>query len=117
MKPTAKAAPDKLAAYERLILPELELKGAAPPYTSVNGNMFSILGANGVMGLRLAADRGAFLSEYGARLYEAYGAVMREYVAVPAPMLADTEAVRPWLSKSWDYARGLKAKATKRRTP
>jgi hypothetical protein len=81
----------------------------------VNGNMFSLLGADGMMGLRLgAADRTAFLAEHGARLYEAYGAVMKEYVTVPPLLLADTAAMTPWLAKSWEYAQGLKPKATTR---
>jgi hypothetical protein len=117
-KPPAASAPaDKVALYERLVatLPEVERKGAALPYTAVNGAMFSILGADGVMGLRLAAaDRAAFLAEHGARLYEAYGAVMKEYVAVPGALLADTERMRPYLAASWAYAKALKAKPTTR---
>jgi hypothetical protein len=116
-KPAAKAPSQQLEQYERLLatLPAFERKGAALPYTSVNGNMFSILGADGVMGPRLgAADRAAFLAEHGARLYEAYGAVMKEYVAVPPPLLADTAGMTPWLAKSWAYAQGLKPKPTTR---
>jgi hypothetical protein len=117
MKPAAKAPAGKVADYERLIatLPEVDRKGAALPYTSVNGNMFTLLGGEGVMGMRLAAgDREAFMREHGAKLYEAYGAVMKEYVAVPGAMLADTAALAPWLVKSWSYAQGLKPKPTKR---
>ena len=107
MKPAAKAPPEQVANYERLLatLPAFERKGAALPYTSVNGNMFTILGADGVMGLRLSPpDREAFLSAYDARRYEAYGAVMKEYAAVPPASLADTAALAPWLAKSWTHA-------------
>ena len=116
-KPAVKAPPEQLQHYERLLatLPVFERKGAALPYTSINGNMFSLLGADGVMGLRLgAAKREAFLAEHGARLYEGYGAVMKEYVAVPAPLLTDTAAMAPWLAKSWDYAQELRPKPTTR---
>jgi hypothetical protein len=117
-KPAAKAPPEQVADYERLLatLPELERKGAQLPYTSLNGNMFTLLGANGVMGLRLgAADREAFLQAHGGQLYEAYGAVMKEYVAVPPPLLADTAAMAPWLAKSWAHAQTLLAKPTTRK--
>jgi len=117
-KPGPKAPPEQVAQYERALaaLPEVERKGAAMPYTSVNGNMFSVLGADGVLGLRLsAADREAFLGQYGGKIYESYGAVMKEYVAVPAALLADTAAMATWMGKSWDYAKGLKAKATTRK--
>jgi len=68
------------------------------------------------MGLRLAAaGREAFRSQHGARLYEAYGAVMKEYVAAPDALLADTERMAPYLAASWTFAKGLKAKPTTRK--
>jgi hypothetical protein len=50
-KPAAKAPPEQVEHYERLLatLPGLERKGAQLPYTSVNGNMFTVLGADGVL--------------------------------------------------------------------
>jgi hypothetical protein len=118
-KPAAKAPEDKVRLYEALIatLPQVERKGAGFPYTSVNGNMFSILGAGGVMGLRLPQDvREAFLREHGAPLYESHGAVMKEYVAVPDALLADGGRMGPYLAASYDYAKSLKPKATTRKT-
>jgi hypothetical protein len=118
MKLAAKAPPEQVAHYERLLatLPAFQRKGAAMPYTSLNGNMFTILGADGVMGLRLSpSDREAFVAAHGAGLYEAYGAVMKEYAAVPPALLADTAALAPWLAKSWAYAQTLKPKATTRK--
>ena len=52
----------EVALYEALIAthPEVERKGKSSPYTSINGNMFTILSADGVLGMRLgAADREA----------------------------------------------------------
>ena len=42
-KPAPSAPLDRVEAYDRLVaaIPEVELKGATMPYTSVNGNMFS----------------------------------------------------------------------------
>ena len=116
-KPLPKAPSDKVALYERVIatLPDVERKGAANPYTAVGGNMFTILSPEGVMAMRLApADREAFLSAHGTRLYEAHGVVMREYVRVPDDLLADTERLRPLLAASYAYARSLRAKPTTR---
>jgi hypothetical protein len=44
-KPAPSAPPDRVEAHDRLVtaVPEVERKGAAMPYTSVNGNMFSYL--------------------------------------------------------------------------
>jgi hypothetical protein len=42
---------------------DIERKGKSSPYTSVNGNMFTILSADGTLGMRLAAaDRNAFIA-------------------------------------------------------
>jgi hypothetical protein len=93
---------------------EAKLKGAKMPYTSVNGNMYSYLGENGV-GLRLPADvREEFLVKYGTTLYHAYGIVQKEYVTVPAGLLMKTDELAPYFRASFDYAKTLKPKATKR---
>ena len=49
---------ESLALYERLVAtnPEVERKGATMPYTSVNGHMFSFLGKDGGVALRLPAE-------------------------------------------------------------
>ncbi|HEY3951166.1 hypothetical protein [Phenylobacterium sp.] len=116
-KPAPGAPADKVRLYEALIagLPGVERKGAKFPYTSLNGNMFSILSTTGVMGLRLAkADREAFLRDHAAKLYESHGAVMPEYVAVPDALLADTAAMTPYVAKSFAYAQTLRPKPTTR---
>ena len=110
---------DKLALYDKLIAthPEIERKGAANPYTSLNGHMFSLLlGPSGVMALRLPeGEREKFLKKYKATLYEAYGAVMREYVTVPDVLLKNTKALEKHLAVSYAYVKTLKPKATKKK--
>ena len=104
--------------YEVLVAthPDIERKGKSSPYTSVNGNMFTVLAADGTLGMRLAAaDREAFIATYGTGLYQAHGTVMREYVAVPADLLARTSELAPYLAKSYAYAKSLKPKPTTRR--
>jgi hypothetical protein len=102
--------------YDKLIAthPEIERKGAANPYTSLNGHMFSLLlGPEGVMALRLPEDeREKFLKKYNTKLYEAYGAVMKEYVTVPGALLKNTRTLEKYLAISYGYVRTLKPKAT-----
>jgi len=105
-----------LAAYDALLAhwPEVERRGASMPYTSLNGNMYSFLGADG-LALRLPKEaREAFIARYGTHLYEANGVVTKEYVAVPDALLRDTEALRPHFEASYAYARTLKPKPTTR---
>ena len=104
---------DKLDAYDRLIAsnPEIERKGVTNPYTSVNGHMFSHLSKTGTFGLRLPQEeREAFLQNYNTTLYESYGAIMKEYVAVPDDLLLNTEVLKPYLDLSYAYTRSLKPK-------
>jgi len=108
----------RLALYEKLIAthPKIESRGAANSYTSVNGNMFSLLRPSGEMALRLPKDeREKFLKKYKTKLYEAYGAVMSEYVAVPDAVLQNTGEMKKYLAMSYDYASALKPKATTRK--
>jgi hypothetical protein len=116
-KPTSPAPAGALALYEKLVatIPRVERKGATMPYTSVNGNMFSFLASDGTMGLRLPeTDRAAFMEKYKTGLSEQYGSVMKEYVDVPAALLAKTAEMKAYFEISFAYAAALKAKPTTR---
>jgi hypothetical protein len=110
---------DRVALYEKAVaaVPEIERKGANNPYTSINGNMFSILlGPQGRMGLRLPTEaREAFLKKYKTGLFEAYGAVMPEYVAVPEALFKKTTELQKHFRVSYEYARTLRAKPSKKK--
>jgi TfoX/Sxy family transcriptional regulator of competence genes len=109
---------EKIALYEKLIAthPKIKSKGAANAYTSVNGHMFSLLRPAGEMALRLPADeREKFLKKFKTKLYEAYGTVMPEYVAVPDEVLQKTGEMKKYLAISYEYVRGLKPKPTKKK--
>jgi hypothetical protein len=106
---------DKIALYEKVVaqFPEVERKGDNVPYTSLNGNMFSYLHKDGIMALRLPEKaREDFLKEHKAKLMEAYGIVQKEYVAVPAKLLADSKAMRKYFAFSYEYVKSLKPKPT-----
>jgi TfoX/Sxy family transcriptional regulator of competence genes len=110
---------ERVALYEKLVatLPEVERKGADNPYTSLNGNMFSLLQSpEGRLALRLGAEeREKFLKKYKTSLFEAYGAVMREYVAVPDTLLQKTNELKKYFALSYEYAKTLKPKPTKKK--
>jgi TfoX/Sxy family transcriptional regulator of competence genes len=122
MSPQAKAKKsgvpaEKLKLFDKLIAirPEIERKGANNAYAAVNGNMFLLMQPDGVLAMRLPDDvREEFLKKYKAKLHEAYGAVMKEYVAVPDAVLGKTKELQKYVAVSYDYAKSLKAKATKK---
>ena len=113
---TPQMPPKTLAEYTAAVkaTPGAELKGASMPYTSVNGNMNSLLDKKGICALRLGkADRDAFNQEFATTFYHhETGAVMQEYVAVPPSLLGDLKTVGGWFKKSFAYAKTLKPKAT-----
>lgn len=116
--PAKKAASDaNVTLYEQLIatLPGIERKGDANPYTSLNGNMFTLLHQSR-LAIRLPGDeREKFLKKYKTSLFEAYGTVMKEYVAVPDDLLANTKELKKYLAMSFAYAQTLKPKPTKKK--
>jgi hypothetical protein len=119
-KPVSKAPAESVALYDALLAtnPEIKRKGATMPYTSVNGNMFSLLTPDGTLALRLpAGEREAFLKRYETTLCVQYGVVMKEYVQVPLSLLENTRALAKYLEVSYRYACSLRAKATTKKTP
>ena len=106
---------EKVVLYDKLIAthPDIECKGDANPYTALNGNMFTLLHQSQTLAIRLPAEeREKFLKEYKTTLFEAYGAVMKEYVRVPDSLLAKTGELRKHLEISYNYAKTLKPKPT-----
>lgn len=117
MKVASKTKPanGKVELYEKLIatIPGLERKGDANPYTAMNGNMFTLLHQSIRLAIRLPEDkRQEFLKKHKTTLFEAYGAVMREYVAVPDALLKE---MKKYLEFSYEYAKTLKPKPTKKK--
>jgi hypothetical protein len=109
---------DKSELYDKLIAthPRVERKGAAMGYTSLNGHMFTLLGPSGVLALRLPEEeREKFLKKHKTKLYEAYGAVMKEYVVVPDALFQNTKELSKYLAMSHDYIATLKPKSTKKK--
>jgi len=109
----------EIALYDKLIatIPAIERKGAANPYTSLNGNMFTLLHQSKSLAIRLPeGKRQEFLKKYKTTLFEAYGTVMKEYVSVPDTLLKNTKELQKYLELSYEYAKTLKAKPTKKKS-
>lgn len=80
MAATYNGPADRLERYSGLVAahPEVDLKGAAMPYTSRNGHMFSFLDPTGTMALRLSPDdRREFIHRYQSAIAEQYGRQMK----------------------------------------
>jgi len=106
---------NKLSIYEKVVAtnPSIERKGDTMPYTSLNGNMFSLLGKDGSLGFRLSKeDREEFLDKYKSGLMEQYGAVMKEYVLIPDKLLNSPKELKKYFELSYAYAKTLKPKPT-----
>lgn len=121
MSPQKKTAAknDQVEDYEKLIktIPGLERKGAANPYTAMNGNMFTLLLQSKSLAIRLPKpEREEFLKKYKTKLFEAYGAVMPEYVSVPDSLLPNTKELQKYLRASYEYAKTLKPKPSKKKS-
>ena len=113
-KPASTIPAAKLALYERLIAtdPTIERKGATVPYTSTNGKMFTFLSPTGELRIRLPdEERETFMKKYRAKLAVSYGIVQKDFVAVPAALLARTAELKPYLAISRAYGERLGTKA------
>lgn len=77
--------------------------------------MFTLLQDSRRLAIRLPEqEREKFLKEHKTTLFEAYGAVMKEYVAVPDSLLKNTKELRKYLELSFEYAKTLRPKPTTR---
>ncbi|HEX9804853.1 MAG TPA: TfoX/Sxy family protein [Candidatus Dojkabacteria bacterium] len=104
---------DTLEAYEKAIseIPEIERKGKNLPYTSLNGHMFSLIGKDGKLGIRLSKeDKEEFEKKYKTKPFIQYGATMQGYVSIPDKLLKDTKELKKYLKKSLKYVKTLEPK-------
>ena len=108
----------QLKKYDDLVgmTDKFERLGKTMPYTSANTHMFSLLNKDGEFGIRLSKEsQEAFKEKYNTTIYQSYGAVMRDYVLVPAEMLNDPKALLPYLLESYDYVMSLPANPRKKK--
>jgi len=113
-KPTYAEA---LERYQKLVsgVKDLQVKGKANPYTSINGNMFSFLDKSGKLCLRLSKDdQETFVAKHKTKPVEQYGSVMRGYVEIPESVAQDSALLKKYFRKCLANARTLPAKPTKK---
>ncbi len=110
--------PEKLLSQYDLIvskIPGMERKGTNLPYTSMNGNMYSMMRKDGTLGIRLSTeDREDFIKKYQTVPFENYGSMIKEYVEIPENVLMDTETMTFYMKLSHEYVKTLKSKPTKK---
>ena len=114
---TSEVPADKLALYDRLLAtnPNVERKGDALPYTSLNGHMFSFLTPSGRLALRLPQPaRREFLERYQTTLCEEHGAAMSEYVNVPETLFENVEEMSKHFDVAYMYVATLQPNPTTR---
>lgn len=101
---------EALEHYEAAVarLADVDRKGAANPYTSLNGHMFSFLDKDGVVSIRLSDDdTEAFRSSHESGDSLQYGRTMRGYSTVPDGLLARADELAGWLERSRTHVAGL----------
>lgn len=86
------------------------------PAAFINGNLFAGLHQETFM-LRLSeADRDRARNDLGAETFEPMpGRAMREYMALPEPVIAERDELAEWVERSIAYAASLPPKAPKPR--
>lgn len=108
----------RIEEYDDVIshLKGIERKGAAMPYTSLNGHMFSFLMKDGALALRLPEEeRSAFIKKYKTTLCEQHGIVLKEYAIVPEKLWEKTTDLKHYFTVSHEYVGSLKPKSTTKR--
>ncbi len=102
-----------ISVYDRLIANHAGLarKGKTTAYTAMNGNMFSFVGPDGELCIRLSKGHiEAYGQSHSAEPVIRYNSVMRGYVAVSKDLLADEDELQMWFSRSVAHAETLKPK-------
>ncbi|HET6701267.1 MAG TPA: TfoX/Sxy family protein, partial [Gemmatimonadaceae bacterium] len=115
MKAWKKTTPELVAAFDEALpaspgVTRRPMFGYASAF--VNGNMFAGTFQDAIV-VRLAeSDRVALLKLKGAAPFEPMGRPMKEYVVVPASIVATPKALGAWIERGHRYALALPAKRT-----
>ena len=119
MKAWKKTSPELVAAFDKALpaspgITRRPMFGYASAF--VNGNMFAGTFQDTIV-VRLAeSDRIALLKLKGAAPFEPMGHPMKEYVVVPASIVATPKTLGAWIERGHQYALTLPAKSAAKRT-
>jgi TfoX/Sxy family transcriptional regulator of competence genes len=116
VKAWKKTSPELVAAFEKAVpttpsVTRRPMFGYASAF--VNGNMFAVTFRDSIV-VRLAErDRAALLKLKGATPFEPMaGRPMKEYVVLPATIVADPKELGAWIERGHRYGLTLPAKST-----
>jgi TfoX/Sxy family transcriptional regulator of competence genes len=115
VKAWKKTSPELVAAFDKALpaspgVTRRPMFGYASAF--VNGNMFAGTFQDTIV-VRLAeSDRVALLKLNGAAPFGPMGRPMKEYVVVPASIVATPKALGAWIERGHRYALALPAKTT-----
>ena len=119
MKAWKKTSPEIVATFDRAVpaspsVTRRPMFGYASAF--VNGNMFAGTFQDNIV-VRLGdSDRAALLKLKGAAPFEPMGHAMKEYVVVPATIVAKPKELGAWIERGHRYALTLPAKGAKKST-
>ena len=116
MKAWKKTSPELVATFEKAVpahpgVTRRPMFGYASAF--VNGNMFAGTFQDTIVVRLPDADRAALLKLKGAAPFEPMGHPMKEYVVVPASIVAKPKALDAWIERGLRYALTLPAKGAK----
>lgn len=119
MKAWKKTPPELAAAFDKAVpsSPSVTRKPMfGYPSAFANGNMFAGTFQDTLV-VRLAeADRATLLKLKGAAPFEPMGRPMKEYVVVPASVVAKPKELAAWVERGHRYALTLPAKNAAKKT-
>jgi TfoX/Sxy family transcriptional regulator of competence genes len=112
-----KSPPALIAAFDAALPDDAHVerrKMFGYPAAFAHGHLFTGLHQESLM-VRLGEAQRAALMKHGGRPFEPMpGRTMREYVVVPAVIVADSRALATWLKRGLAYVGTLPAKTAKR---
>jgi len=119
VKAWKKTSPELVAAFDKAV-PEFPNVTRRPMFgyasAFVNGNMFAGTFQDSIV-VRLAeTDRAALLKLKGAAPFEPMGHPMKEYVVVPASIVAKPKELGAWIERGHRYGLTLPAKSATKKT-
>lgn len=119
MKAWKKTSPEIVARFDRAVatvpgVTRRPMFGYASAF--VNGNMFAGTFQDAIVVRLGETDRAALLKMKGAAPFEPMGHPMKEYVVVPASIVAAPKELGAWIERGHRYALTLPAKGTSKRS-
>ena len=119
MKAWKKTSPELVAAFDKAVpkspsVTRRPMFGYASAF--VNGNMFAGTFQDSIVVRLPETDRAALLKVKGAAPFEPIGHPMKEYVVVPASIVAKPKELGAWIERGHRYGLTLPAKTVAKKT-